>query len=133
MLLVRNRFNRQLYAMKVINKSLLRKKNNIQYMKSEREILTKLRHPFLVSLQFAFQSATKLFLVMDFLSGGELFLHLQRKGIILEGDAMFYVAEMVLALEFLHSHHIVHRDLKPENILLRGDGHICVTDFGLGE
>lgn len=119
--------------MKVISKDLLRKKNNVAYMKAEREILTKLNHPFLVTLQFAFQSSSKLFLVMDFLAGGELFLHLRRKGLILEKEVQFYVAEIVLALEFLHSHHIIHRDLKPENILLRGDGHICITDFGLAK
>jgi p70 ribosomal S6 kinase len=132
-LLVRNRLNDQLYAMKVISKALLKKKNNIQYMKSEREILRKLQHPFLIQLQFAFQSNSKLFLVMDFLAGGELFHHLNAKGIILEHEAQFYVAEMALALECLHLHHIVHRDLKPENILLRADGHICITDFGLAK
>lgn len=68
-LLVQNRLDHKVHAMKVISKALLRKKNNVQYMKSEREILTKLRHPFLVHLQFAFQSSSKLFLVMDFLAG----------------------------------------------------------------
>ena len=68
-----------LYQMKVISKKLLRKKNNVQYMKSERDILTRLQHPFIVQLHFAFQSESKLFLVMDFLGGGELF-HLLRYG-----------------------------------------------------
>eukprot|EP00981_Chlorochromonas_danica_P007259 scaffold1623_cov165-Ochromonas_danica.AAC.11 len=132
-LLVQNRLDHKVHAMKVISKTLLRKKNNVQYMKSEREILTKLHHPFLVHLHFAFQSSSKLFLVMEFLAGGELFLHLRRRGLILEKDVQFYLAEVILALEFLHGHHIIHRDLKPENILLRGDGHICVTDFGLAK
>lgn len=118
--------------MKVISKKLLAKKNNIQYMKSERDILTKLNHPFIVILYFAFQSNTKLFLVMDFLQGGELFFHLKKKGIILEKEVKFYVSELILGIDFLHQNHIIHRDLKPENILLRSDGHVTITDFGLG-
>ncbi len=98
--------------MKVISKKLLRKKNHILYMKAEREILTKVSHPFIVSLRFAFQTERNLFLVMDFLSGGELFFHLKRRGLILDNEARFYIAEMILAIEFLHSKNILHRDLK---------------------
>ena len=118
-IMVRNRLDRQLYAMKVISKKLLRKKNNVTYMKSERDILTKIDHPFLVRLCFAFQSEKKLFLVMDFLSGGELFFHLKRRGLIMEHEVRFYLGEMVLAIEFLHSKGVIHRDLKPENVLLK--------------
>eukprot|EP01031_Cornospumella_fuschlensis_P041777 gene41777-50995_t len=95
-LLVRSRLDKQLYAMKVISKSLLRKKNNIQYIRAEKTILTKLEHPFLISLQFAFQTPKKLFLVMEFLAGGELFEHLMRRGLILEPEAAFYLGEIVL-------------------------------------
>jgi len=132
-IMVRNRLNQKLYAMKVISKKLLRKKNNISYMKSERDILTKVYHPFIVRLWFAFQTEQRLFLVMDFLGGGELFYHLKRRGLILEAEARIYLAEMVLAIEFLHSIGVVHRDLKPENVLLRPNGHICITDFGLAK
>lgn len=131
-ILVRNRLDKNLYAMKVLSKKLLKKKNNTQYMKSERDILTKVAHPFVVSLYFAFQSETKLFLVMEFLQGGELFFHLRKKGIILEKEARFYLGELVLAIEFLHNNGVIHRDLKPENVLLRKDGHVSITDFGLG-
>ncbi len=72
-------------------------------MRSERDILTKINHPFIVSLYFAFQSESKVFLVMDFLSGGELFYHLKRRGIILEKEVLFYLAEMVVAIDFLHN------------------------------
>ena len=132
-ILVRNRLNKELYAMKAISKKLLRKKNNVQYMKSERDILTKVHHPFIVTLSFAFQTEQRLFLVMDFLAGGELFFHLKRRGLILEPEARLYLAEMILAVEFLHSMGVVHRDLKPENVLLRADGHVCLTDFGLAK
>ena len=85
-LLVRNKLNDKTYAMKVISKKLLKKKNHISYMKSEREILTKANHPFVVPLRFAFQTEKRLFLVMDYLSGGELFFHLRRRGVILEQE-----------------------------------------------
>lgn len=116
-LLVKNKLNGTLYAMKVISKKHLKKKNNIQYMKSERDILLKCRHPFIVTLWHAFQTEKKLFLVMDFLAGGELFFHLKRRGLIMEQEVRFYLAEIILALEFLHDLNIIHRDLKPENIL----------------
>jgi tRNA A-37 threonylcarbamoyl transferase component Bud32 len=132
-IMVKNLLDQKIYAMKVISKKLLRKKNSISYMKSERDILTKVNHPFVVSLFFAFQTEKKIFLVMDFLGGGELFFHLKRRGLILEKEVRFYLAEMVLAIEFLHNKGVIHRDLKPENVLLRVDGHVCITDFGLGK
>jgi serine/threonine protein kinase len=132
-ILVSNRFTQQLHAMKVISKKLLRKKNSVQQMISERNILTKLSHPFVVALDYAFQTDQKLFLIMEFLSGGELFYHLRKRGHMQEADLQIYAAEMVLALEFLHSKHIIHRDLKPENILLKADGNLCITDFGLAK
>ncbi|KAJ1442339.1 kinase-like domain-containing protein [Ochromonadaceae sp. CCMP2298] len=132
-LLVRNRLDKKVYAMKVISKKLLKKKNNTQYMKSERDILTKVEHPFIVALYFAFQSETKLFLVLEFLGGGELFFHLRKQGIILEKEVKIYLAELVLAVDFLHQNGVIHRDLKPENVLLRTDGHLSITDFGLAK
>lgn len=132
-ILVKNCLDSKLYAMKVISKKLLKKKNHISYMKSERDILTKVDHPFIVSLWFAFQSEKKIFLVMDFLAGGELFFHLKRRGLIMEHEVRFYLGEMILAIEFLHNKGVIHRDLKPENVLLSGDGHVCITDFGLGK
>lgn len=132
-ILVRNKLNSELYAMKVITKKLLKRKNHFSYMKSERDILTRVKHPFIVTLAFAFQTEQRLFLVMDFLGGGELFFHLRRRGLIMEKEARIYFAEMVLAIEFLHNMGVVHRDLKPENVLLHSDGHICITDFGLAK
>ena len=130
---VRSKLDDCMYAMKVISKRMLRKKNHLSYMRAERDIMTKIDFPFVVGLKFSFQTDEKLFLVMDYLSGGELFFHLRKHGLILEDTARFYVAEMVLALEHLHAKGIIHRDLKPENVLLGKDGHLCLTDFGLAK
>ncbi|CAM9995813.1 unnamed protein product [Ectocarpus sp. 6 AP-2014] len=130
---VRSRRNGQILAMKCISKKMLARRNHTTYMQAERDIMTKVVHPFVVALQCAFQTEHKLFLVMEYLPGGELFFHLSKKGLFLEDYAKFYAAEMVLALEFLHGKGIIHRDLKPENLLLGANGHICVTDFGLAK
>ena len=131
---VRSKRSKKIYAMKVISKRLLRRKNSyVRQMKLERDILKKIRHPFVVTMHCSFQTKEKLFIVMDFLAGGELFLRLGREGIFLEDQAAFYLAEIILALEHLHNNNILHRDLKPENVLLSADGHICLTDFGLAK
>ena len=93
----------------------------------------KVEHPFLMKLHYAFQSPEKLYLVMDFVNGGELFYHLQKVRRFELERARFYTAEIVLALEHLHNMGIIYRDLKPENILLDADGHIKMTDFGLSK
>jgi serine/threonine protein kinase SCH9 len=86
-----------------------------------------------MKLQFAFQNPKCLYLVMEFVNGGELFYHLQLSGKFKENRAKFYMAECVLALEYLHSKGVVYRDAKPENILIDSDGHIKLTDFGLSK
>ncbi|CAM9161474.1 unnamed protein product, partial [Discosporangium mesarthrocarpum] len=130
---VRSRRNGRILAMKCISKKMLEKRNHTTYMQAERDIMTKVKHPFVVGLQCAFQTERSLFLVMEYLAGGELFFHLSKRGLFLEEYARFYAAEMVLALEHLHSRGIIHRDLKPENLLLGANGHICLTDFGLAK
>lgn len=129
---VRNKQSKKVLAMKVISKRVLRKRAGyIENVVAERDILTRVRHPFVVNMHCSFQTREKLFIIMDFLAGGELFLRLGREGIFLEKTAAFYLGEITLALDHLHTRGILHRDLKPENILLCSDGHICVTDFGL--
>eukprot|EP00640_Fibrocapsa_japonica_P000050 CAMPEP_0113935822 /NCGR_PEP_ID=MMETSP1339-20121228/2886_1 /TAXON_ID=94617 /ORGANISM="Fibrocapsa japonica" /LENGTH=866 /DNA_ID=CAMNT_0000938097 /DNA_START=60 /DNA_END=2656 /DNA_ORIENTATION=- /assembly_acc=CAM_ASM_000762 len=130
---VRSRVDGKVYAMKGISKRFLKRKNWVSSLKAERDILTKVQHPFIVSLQCSFQTSEKLYLVMKFLAGGELFFHLTKDGLLLEDVAVFYTAEILLALEFLHSMNIIHRDLKPENVLLDGEGHVQLTDFGLSK
>ncbi|XP_064348139.1 ribosomal protein S6 kinase beta-2 isoform X3 [Camelus dromedarius] len=101
------------------------------HTRAERNILESVKHPFIVELAYAFQTGGKLYLILECLSGGELFTHLEREGIFLEDTACFYLSEITLALGHLHSQGIIYRDLKPENIMLNSQGHIKLTDFGL--
>ena len=99
----------------------------------ERNILTEVQHPFIVRLHYAFQTEGKLYLILDFLRGGDLFTRLAKEIMFTEEDVKFYLAELALALDHLHSIGIIYRDLKPENILLDSEGHISLTDFGLSK
>ena len=122
----------KIYAMKVLKKAtIVRNQKDTAHTKAERNILEAVKHPFIVDLIYAFQTKGKLYLILEYLSGGELFMHLEREGIFLEDTACFYVAEITLALEHLHRQGIIYRDLKPENILLDAHGHVKLTDFGL--
>jgi serine/threonine protein kinase len=123
----------QVYAMKTCKKNMLEKRNQITRLKTERQIMGDMAHPFIVQLRFAFQTQDKLYMVMDFINGGELFFHLRKQKRFTEEKARFYSAEIILALSYLHSLDIIYRDLKPENILLDADGHIRLTDFGLSK
>ena len=108
----RNKASGEILAMKVISKRLLRRKTSyVENIQAERDILTKCHHPFIVNMRCSFQTREKVFIVMDFLSGGELFLRLGREGIFREKTAAFYVAEIVLALEHLHNRGVLHREL----------------------
>lgn len=121
----------RIYAMKVIRKEHVVERNEIDHTLAEKNVLATINHPYIINLKFAFQTEDKLYLVLDFINGGELFYHLQREKRFSEKRAKFYAAEIVLALEYLHELGIIYRDLKPENLLLDGMGHICMTDFGL--
>lgn len=122
-----------IFAMKVMRKVTIIKNNHVDYMRAERDILTKTVHPFIVQLRYSFQTKSKLYLILDFINGGHLFYHLYRQGIFSEDQARVYTAEIVSAVSHLHNNGIVHRDLKPENILMDVDGHVMVTDFGLAK
>lgn len=124
--------NGQLYAMKVLKKATLKVRDRLR-TKMERDILAQISHPFIVRLHYAFQTEGKLYLILDFLQGGDLFSRLAKEVMFTEEDVTFYMAELILALEHLHSIGIVYRDLKPENILLDSAGHISLTDFGLSK
>nr|AEB21379.1 protein kinase 141814 isoform 2 [Phytophthora sojae] len=130
---VRHQPTDEILAMKIVSNKYIVQHNSVSYLQAERDIMTKINHPFLISLRYAFQTKSNVYLVMPFVAGGELFHHLHKEGLLLESSAKFYAAEMVLALEHLHSKGIIHRDLKPENVLLGADGHIRLTDFGLAK
>lgn len=122
----------KIYAMKVLKKAtIVRNQKDTAHTKAERNILECVKNPFIVDLAYAFQTGGKLYLILEYLSGGELFMQLEREGIFMEDTACFYLSEITLALEHLHNQGIIYRDLKPENILLNNQGHIKLTDFGL--
>lgn len=121
------------YAMKILRKAAIVERDQVEHTKSEREILQHVDHPFLMKLHYAFQSDSKLYLVMDYLTGGELFFHLKNERRFSEDRGRFYAAEILLGIEHLHAHGVIYRDLKPENVLLDGEGHVCLTDFGLSK
>jgi p70 ribosomal S6 kinase len=122
----------KVFAMKVLKKAtIIQNKKDVVHTKAERNILEAVKNPFIVELFYAFQTNGKLYLILEYLSGGELFTFLDREGMFLENVAMFYACELIMAIEHLHSLGIVYRDLKPENIMLDARGHVILTDFGL--
>jgi len=123
----------KIYAMKVLKKDQLLKRKQVAHTQTERRVLESIDHPFIVSLRYAFQTQDKLYMVLDYFTGGELFFHLKLNGRFSEELARFYAAEICMALEYLHKNTIVYRDLKPENVLLDEEGHIRLTDFGLSK
>lgn len=128
---VRKRDTGRIYALKTIRKHHVATRNEIEHTLAERMVLARVNNPFIVPLKFSFQSETKLYLVLAFVNGGELFRHLQNEGRFNEERSRFYCAELLLALEHLHHFNVIYRDLKPENILLDYNGHIALCDFGL--
>ena len=113
---VRKKDTGKIYAMKVLKKAQLVARKQIAHTYTERRVLEEIEHPFIVSLRFAFQTEDKLYMVLDFFQGGELFFHLKHQGKFVEDRVRLYAAEIILALECLHNHGIVYRDLKPENV-----------------
>ncbi|ORX97196.1 kinase-like protein [Basidiobolus meristosporus CBS 931.73] len=133
-LLVKQKATGRYFAMKVLKKaSIVVHTKNTEYTKTERTILEEVSHPFIVKLFYAFQTDSKLYLILDYVAGGELFTHMAYERMFDEDVARFFAAELVLALEHLHELGIIYRDLKPENCLLDNEGHIVLTDFGLSK
>ena len=108
-------------------------KNQIMHVRTEREILTSAKIPWIVNLKYSFQDESFLYLVMDFLPGGDFMSLLMNKNILSENESKFYIAELILAVESVHNLNCIHRDLKPDNILIDKDGHIQLSDFGLSK
>ncbi|KAG5358865.1 Serine/threonine-protein kinase nrc-2 [Yarrowia sp. C11] len=133
--LVKEKKSTKLYAMKVLSKKEMIKRNKIKRAFAEQEILATSNHPFIVTLYHSFQSNDYLYLCMEYCMGGEFFRALQtrERKCVAEADAQFYAAEVTAALEYLHLMGYIYRDLKPENILLHQSGHIMLSDFDLSK
>ena len=130
---VRKKDSGAIYAMKVMKKERIVEKDQAEYTRAERDILTAVTHPFIVSLRYSFQTTSKLYLILEFINGGHLFFQLYQQGTFGDELTKFYISEICLAIGHLHSLRIMHRDLKPENILVDHDGHVKITDFGLAK
>ncbi|KAM5266911.1 protein kinase C zeta type isoform 2-T2 [Hipposideros larvatus] len=131
-LLVRLKKNDQVYAMKVVKKELVHDDEDIDWVQTEKHVFEQASsNPFLVGLHSCFQTTSRLFLVIEYVNGGDLMFHMQRQRKLPEEHARFYAAEICIALNFLHDRGIIYRDLKLDNVLLDADGHIKLTDYGM--
>ena len=130
---IKGAFLGQTFAMKTLKKSEVIKLKQVGNTMAERRILEKLNNPFVVRLMYAFQTKERLFYVLDYCPGGELFFYLQQIGRFKESATIFYAANILLAFKYLHENKIVYRDLKPENVLVDREGYLKITDFGLSK
>lgn len=128
---VRKMDTNRIYALKIIRKAKIISRSEVAHTLAERSVLAQINNPFIVPLKFSFQSPEKLYFVLAFVNGGELFHHLSKQGRFDINRCRFYIAELLCALECLHGFNVIYRDLKPENILLDYQGHIALCDFGL--
>jgi serine/threonine protein kinase len=129
--LAKKRATGDFYAIKVLKKADMVRKNMVSQVLAERNVMALSRNPYVVRLYYAFQNKEYLYLVMEYIVGGDLSSLLSAFGVFDEGTARIYAAEVALALEYLHANGITHRDLKPDNMLINSQGHIKLTDFGL--
>jgi len=120
-------------ALKMMKKSEVIRLKQVEHVHYERDILMRIKHPFIVDLYATFQDSKRLFMLMEYVNGGELFSYLRREGRVSIDCARFYAAEIVLAFEYLHNLNIIYRDLKPENILIDSKGHLKLADFGFAK
>ncbi|CAN6195472.1 unnamed protein product [Urochloa humidicola] len=131
--LARKRVMGDLFTIKVLKKVDMIRKNAVESILAERDILISARNPFVVRFFYSFTCRENLYLVMEYLNGGDLYSLLRNLGYLDEDMARTYIVELVLALEYLHSMNVIHHDLKPDNLLIGRDGHIKLTDFGLSK
>ncbi|CDW79969.1 kinase superfamily protein isoform 1 [Stylonychia lemnae] len=132
-ILARKKNTSDLFAVKVLDKEKMVEKNVTEYVMNEKDILNQMSNEFIVRGVYTFQSKKYLYMVMEFMKGGDFAALLEQFGYFDEDTAKYYLAQIVLALEYLHQNGVIHRDLKPDNVLIDADGHIKLTDFGLSE
>lgn len=129
--LCREKSSGNIFAMKKLKKSEMLQKGQAEHVKAERNLLAEVGSDYIVKLYYSFQDAEYLYLVMEYLPGGDLMTLLIREETLNENVARFYIAESVLAIESIHKHNYIHRDIKPDNLLLDKNGHMKLSDFGL--
>jgi RAC serine/threonine-protein kinase len=127
----REKKTREVVAIKILKKDVIIAKDEIAHTMTENRVLQQSKHPFLTELKYSFQTKDRLYFVMEYVNGGELFFHLSKERVFSEERSRFYGAEITLAIKYLHENSIVYRDLKLENLLLDRFGHVKLADFGL--
>lgn len=132
-MLVRKKDTKELFAIKTVHKNLLIESRKVHTIFSERNVLMNTKHPFIVNICFAFQNERKVYLGLEYVPGGELFRHLRDKRKLPIEEVRLYIAQLCLAIDYLHSVNVIYRDLKSENVLIDVDGYVKLTDFGLAK
>lgn len=128
---VEHKRNKCHFALKEMQKLRVVSKRSVNSVMNERKLLATLHHPFIVNMHYAFQDRENLYLVLDYMRGGDLRFHITRHRTFTEQQAQFFAACIILGLEYIHSNNIIHRDIKPENIVFDDKGYLCITDFGI--
>jgi len=131
--LCRHKISSSFFALKILSLHDVIKLKQVEHVKNEKNILKEIHHPFLISLSWSYKDSRFLYLLFPYIPGGELFSYLRRAGRFPPTTALFYTAEIVSALGYLHSLSVAYRDLKPENLLLDRQGHVIITDFGFAK
>mmetsp|Transcript_33887 Transcript_33887/g.91727 ORF Transcript_33887/g.91727 Transcript_33887/m.91727 type:complete len:365 (-) Transcript_33887:131-1225(-) len=130
---IKNSKDRTPLAIKIMKKSEVIRLKQVEHVRAEKQIMAMIEHPFIVNLLTTFQDEKRLFMLLEYINGGELFSYLRKEGRLPNDSARFYAGEIILAFSYLHSLNIVYRDLKPENLLIDSEGHMKITDFGFAK